>query len=208
MRNLEGRAFGLCAAAIVLLSAVSVSSADIMTFNGTGMNVVMTLHAPGHLTDGQNLYTGQLLINYKGHDFATYCVDIDHYAATTPVVEANIRLMFPHGDKVAYLYETYAKTINNPESAAALQAAIWEAAFETSGTYNVNSGSVYLTGDSNVLGQATTFLASLPASYTPHGTIVLDSANNQDMLVPEPATMSLLALGGVALLRRRRRVQA
>jgi len=81
---------------------------------------------------------------------------------------------------------------------------------ETGGVFNWTAGS---TGVFNWTGgNRTTRLTTLASSMTVNGSaataanfnIAYDSGVTTMTLVPEPATMSLLALGGLAILRRRR----
>lgn len=194
-------------AALGVLLCVSVSQADTMTYNGLGLSQQVQIHSPGYLTDGATVNAGQLLIGYDGHSYKGYCVDLDHYVTSPQTVTAVSVLSLNRGDKVAYLFETYGPTIATNVEAAALQSAIWEVIFETASTLNVTTGAFSITDGSGVYAQANTWLATLPAGpYVPSpDTIVLDAVDGQDVLIPEPTSMALLAIGACSVLLNRRR---
>ena len=205
--NIGSRKVSVAIAVLGILCVVSMSRADTLAFDGIGLHMQVTLHAPGHLFDGQTVNDGQLLITYQNRQYKAYCVDIDHAMTATEQVSPISVLSLNRGSKVAYLFDTYAPTVTTNDAAAALQSAIWETLFETSGTLDVRSGQFSVAESTAVDTLANSYLASLPTSYLPRSsTFVLDSATGQDVIVPEPATLLLLTFGGLAILRRRRQM--
>ena len=206
-------------ASLAILLAVAVlglfspdARADIMYYNGMGLNQVVTLHAPGLLGDNLSVYAGQNRLNYQGQDLLGYCVDLNHYAVTADMAQEPVTSL-PRGQQVAYLFDTYASQVTTSRQAAALAVAIWELVAETQSTLSATSGYFYITGNSTAASDADALLAGLPTTYTsPSNLEVLYSNSAQCFLVdlpsvtaPEPATVSLLVLGGVALMTRRRK---
>ena len=195
-----------------LLTAASAACADVMTFDGVGLASNVTLHADGMLGDGLNVRAGEYLYTYQDVHYRSFCVDIDHYAGTSEVVERDIDWL-PNGALVAFLYETYAGTLQNGTEAAALGVAIWEMVYEDEEpTFDVTSGYFSITGNEAVAAAANGLLATLPDSYSPETILkILDSPDKQDMVigtgveVPEPATLSLVSLAALPLLRRKRK---
>ena len=153
-----------------------------------------------NLYDGVQLdttYTNFVLTDTSGHSFAN------------PNAGSDLGKLFAEGN-----------VINTAASQAAMQIAIWEIAYETSGTYNLAQGSATFTGGTAATSGALTLASSwLGALASQSGAVtlgVLESsqmgafAATQDQVftpaVPEPSTYALLA-GGlmcVGFMARRR----
>ena len=111
----------------------------------------------------------------------------------------------------AGLYAT-AGSVNNATTEAAFQIAVWEIAYETTGTaYNLASGAATFTGGAALswrAGLASTWLLNLASSGPAIG--VLESRLHQDVIyapVPEPSMVLLMAGGllGVTVAARKKR---
>jgi len=201
---------GLCALCAALGLATP-AQADVMTYLGTGLNQAVTLHAPGHLANGQVVHAGQYRISYQGETYTSWCVDLDQYTGTVSVTERSY-LTLQNPSAVAYLFETYADSSMTSTEAAALAVSFWEVLTEpVGGPFSASSGNFWVTNNSAVAARAATMLASIPSSYTPtEDLVVLYSSTKQDMLIgrpgsgaPEPATLALVAGGAIALLGRK-----
>lgn len=197
------------AAALAALLAASAASGDLVDYQGQGLNDSVRIRAPA--VDVQT-NAGQMLFAYQGLDYTSYCVDIyqtvgDMFATALSIDTLN------NGDKVAYLFETFAGLVDTNTKAAGLQVAIWEVVFEQDPVpWNAGAGAFYITGNAAALSQADAYLATVPDLYSPQTEIfVLHSPCKQDLLlptgnpVPEPATLAILLLGGVGLACRRKR---
>ena len=195
---------------VTLVMGCHVASASVMTYNGLGLYSKVTLHAAGSPANGRRVSAGQYLISYEGADYASYCVDIYHYAGSSEVTELPIDSL-NNGDLVAFLFETYSEDVEDNIDAAALGVAIWEVIFETSDNFDVTDGYLSITGNSAVAQAANDLLSTLPDSYqTQWDMLVLHSDCKQDMIIPgspipEPATLMVISLGAVGLIIRRRR---
>ncbi|HOF19543.1 MAG TPA: PEP-CTERM sorting domain-containing protein [Phycisphaerae bacterium] len=190
----------------------SATFADVMTYNGMGLKASVTLHYSGSPANNSTISAGQVFLSYQGQSLTAYCVDILQYLGNGEVDEWSPSRL-TGGNLAAYLFETHASSVTTGLAAAALQTAIWEVLYENPcNGYNPNSGVFSITNNSAVASAAQALLAGLPGSYTAaDDTIVLHSCKVQDMMVfdptpvPEPATMALLAVGALPLIRRSRR---
>jgi hypothetical protein len=202
--------------ALALLALVAVTAllccpaqADWMNYNGMGLCEVVRLHAPGTLGNNLSVYAGQNRLHYAGNDFLGYCVDINQYSGSGNVTVDSVASL-PHGNDIAYLLNTYAPAVDTNHEAAVLAVAVWEVLSETSSTFNATSGYFYITDNASVAADANTMLATIPANYQPVAwPALLHSDCVQDMAVltyaPEPTTIGLMAMGGVAMAWRSRR---
>ena len=97
----------------------------------------------------------------------------------------------------------------DPQKAEAFSACVWEIVFETDTVLTVSSGTGFSCSDlaTGMPDLANGWLASLNGSGPLANLRAITSETYQDYLVevPEPATLSLLALGGLAMLRRRKK---
>jgi MYXO-CTERM domain-containing protein len=141
-----------------------------------------------------------------------YTVNFDGAAARTLDFLGAVNAVLSQGqaevDPYAWLHP------GNGLMAAAIQLGIWESKYD-SGDWSISSGAFQATGlEAQTASYLAGFLAALPgtASLDARYVMVLEAAGAQDMItgdppsgVPEPGTLALAGLAGLALLRRRQR---
>jgi hypothetical protein len=113
-------------------------------------------------------------------------------------------------DDLSRLYtQAHTAIVGNSSNSAALQLAMWEVLFETSGSYDLAAGNVFA-ASSPIRATATAWLTNL-GSYSPDYVVSgYVSTSRQDVIVfapvPEPGTYALLlaGLGMMGFIMRRR----
>ncbi|MBX3110387.1 MAG: PEP-CTERM sorting domain-containing protein [Fimbriimonadaceae bacterium] len=202
------------------LSLVTLSFASALSFAS------LTLHVDGQISGqhagidvkyfgnskswGAGPFSGNL---DGGATFRMYCVDLDH--TVSPPDNYEVDPQFIPGLSLSdrhhwamQLYNKFDSTVDNATKGAALQMAIWEVMVDGNG--DLAHGNFKDNGTTAAIRNlADTFLATDMTGVSDEG-YWLKSVNhrdgqNQDMIgpVPEPASMSVLALGAAGLLRRR-----
>lgn len=190
------------------------ASAATITFEGFGLSRDVGYQ---HLGNNENGPAGQMNITIDGSPFIAYCVDLDNDAPNQWDAQLLPVNVINGGLAIAYLYDTFAAGVSTHNQAAALQVAIWEVLDDSPGVLDLTADDFrYFTASqsqtANVLTQAQIYLSAIPAppvlaTYVPQSVIVYSSAVDQaqHMIVPEPTSMSILALGAMLVLRRNRR---
>ncbi len=193
--------------AVALLALVTAAHAEPMTFNGMALSRSLMVH-DSSLPGGQEvLWAGQQSITYQGEDLWSYCVQVDRGAASMEATEQPIATL-PNYELVGYLFETFGPQMSNT-GAAALQVAIWEAVHETGPAFDASAGSFFIDPGLMVISQSNAMLNSFGGVSTP-SSVLLTNPLYQDVLilsdggVPEPISLGLLSVGGLAILRRRK----
>jgi hypothetical protein len=201
--------------------ATSVAWADTVTFTGFehgSKTVTYSLSGTNAVKSGGTQAGGFATVLNGGATFESYCVDLyQQISFGTPYTDySNVGSghVFNNGNAYADLSRLYARagSVLNAVSEAAFQLAVWEIAYEKTGSvYDLLSGDASFGAAANVLTLASSWLTSLGgAGPTIH---VLESGRRQDVIfapVPEPETYALLmlGLGAVGVVSRRRQRQA
>jgi hypothetical protein len=167
-----------------------------------------------------------------GASFTTYCIDLYEYIRFSDAAYTNYQLVdgslhaFANAQAdadIGKLFTYAASAVTTAVGQSAFQIAVWELAYETSGSYHVGTGNATFFGGtaatSGALAQANRWLSALGSVTSDVNVWALDSkrlgANigYQDQVfaapVPEPTTYALMVAGLVsvgAMARRRQRL--
>ena len=205
-------------------------SVDFLGFANGSKTVNYKLTAPNVAKNGSAAAGGFTTVLNGGPSFTSYCVDLyesisfadpaytnynevdgsTHFTGLHAAADADIGKLFSAGHLV-----------NNAKTQAAFQVAIWEIAYETSGSYNLSTGTAQFSGgtaaSSGALTLATSWLGSLGANTMDVKVLESLSIRNikghQDVVfaqaVPEPSTYALMAAGlmSIGFVARRRSQQ-
>ncbi len=166
---------------------------------------------------GEFELTGTNLTTSSSATFFTYCIDIFHALSipSTYTITPLSQLVTDPGKRGQLLTLLTNTTASSADTSAAIQLAVWEIAFETGPTYDVNAGIFSVTGGDSSFARSTanSYLSMLGTWQPASGKAVnlLYAPNNQSQIfitaVPEPASWAMMIAGfgmaGVALRRRR-----
>lgn len=212
----------LAVAALALGAAAA--HADNLSFSGYAngyetVNIALSApNAPVNLFAGAGGFTASL---NGGASFTSYCVDLYQYIGFGGAgfddysgVDGSAHL-FQNTNAAADIAKLFGENnvVDNSVAQAAFQIAVWEIAYETSGSYNLGAGAATFSGgtaaSSGALALATTWLNGLGSVNGGPALTVLESAGHQDQViaaVPEPSTYALMVAGliGIGFTARRR----
>jgi len=211
-----------CAAVLALPSKASASQ---LIYQQMGQHDIVTVQGAGSFYAGEIDWLWDTPPAGFGAAVTTYCVDLfremttpqDVVVGTTAGIATGAQ---DAGGKVAWLLNTFAPLVSSGVQAAALQVAIWESLYDNdhnlaAGTFQLVTDSTAYTGAAKaqlIADQANDYLNQL---YLPGGGYntstatwlhAVEPSGGQDQITttPEPASLTLLGMGGLLAFRRRR----
>jgi hypothetical protein len=145
---------------------------------------------------------------FSGYSF---CVDLDHFIGLPTEYEVQVlpSSALSHGNRAAWLYNSFAPAAATNLSAASLQLAIWDVVYDNGD--GLSTGNFRYTGGLDALAgsQASSFITASAGKSSTADYLKPTGCYGQGMLhaVPEPGTLSLLGLSllSIAGLKIRRR---
>jgi hypothetical protein len=214
----------LAIASLVVAGPALAANVSFSGFTHGSETVTATLTGPNVPRVLTNVSAGgfSTILN-GGPSFETYCVDLYQTInfGAPPYSEYSLpetTHVFTNANAYTDLGRLYATAglVDTAVEEAAFQIAVWEIAYEATGTsYDLSSGAATFSGgtaaSSGALILANTWLTTLTHGTHP-GISVLDSPLHQDVIfapVPEPSTVLLMAAGmlGLGFISARRRAQ-
>ncbi|WP_411826192.1 PEP-CTERM sorting domain-containing protein [Luteolibacter sp. AS25] len=145
----------------------------------------------------------------SGFDFEAFCVEPDAGITVGDTLSYTVTDLsqLTNSDKIAKVIGGFLASSQNASQAAAAQWAIWELVAETSSSYSLSSNKVKIKSGESTQALANSYLSNLD-SFTAVNLTYLTNSKKQDMItwdaVPEPSSLSLLALSAGLLFRRKR----
>lgn len=193
--------------------ALAASKVNAQTLTATLATIDPSVGVTGTLNDGAFIqaYPSGVM------DFTTFeafCVEPLQEVGygQTLIYQVQSSSSLTNSDTISRLVGGFLASSKNAQQAAAVQWAIWEVTNETTKAPSLTDGNVRITGgvdDQSIATLANQYLANINI-YTPASITFLTNDTYQDVVtwnvVPEPASAGLVALSGLLVLRRRRRL--
>lgn len=199
--------FQAATAGILLAASMGSASAASITVTGIGYGRTdVPMYLNGSTTSSTH-YAVEILVNVGSTPYIAYCVDLftsigfGTYDSTIGSATTYI-----NGQRLAWVYSTYAAGVVNNDQGAAVQLALWDIVHDNGDGLAAGNIQVVPTYSATVINLANSIIAasvgqsSNNATFL-HNTVVSTGAPAQTLItayaaqVPEPSTTALMGLG-------------
>lgn len=207
----------VCAGAVTFAASVATSYGQ--SFDAKLVSISPALTVNGTFNNGgtfQNYASGVnnfTSSDFGGFDFEAFCVEPNSFITVgqTLTYEVTSLSSLTNAEKVSKLIGGFLGSSQSAADAAAVQWAIWEVTTDgVSSPASLSDGPIRVASGESTQTLGNQYLANID-SYTGAEIYYLTNSEYQNMVgykhgdvIPEPASLGLVALSGILLLRRKR----